>query len=169
MVLWFAGMSVLLVWTVFRDPAIDYRLVVVGALAPDLIDALTGGTWAAHSVLFSVVLLLAVMLGTRHRRALRRRLLALPIGTFLHLVLDGAWADTDAFWWPLTGWSFGDTPIPSLDRGWVNLVLEVIGAAALVWCWFRFGLDDRERRRVLWCTGRLDRSLVGPPTPPSSC
>ena len=34
MVLWFAGGAFLLVWLVFRSPAVDYRLVVVGALLP---------------------------------------------------------------------------------------------------------------------------------------
>ena len=36
--------------------------------------------------------------------------LGLPIGTMLHLVFDGAWTDTDLFWWPLGGWSFDDAP-----------------------------------------------------------
>jgi hypothetical protein len=31
-VLWFAGLAWLLVWRVFRSPAVDYRLVVVGAV-----------------------------------------------------------------------------------------------------------------------------------------
>src|SRR4051812_13646421 len=93
MLLWFAGMAFVAVWMVFKDPAIDHRLVIVGALLPDAIDVWTGGRWVAHSVLFSVALLTVVMLGTRGRRLLRRQLLAVPIGTFLHLVLDGMWTD----------------------------------------------------------------------------
>ena len=40
----------------------------------------------------------------------------LPIGTLLHLVFDGAWADTDVFWWPFGGWSF-DAALPEVARG----------------------------------------------------
>ncbi len=103
MILWFAGMAVVAVWAVFRDPAIDLRLIVAGALLPDVVDgllALVGlsGPWPAHTLVSAVCVLLGVMVVTRGRRLLRRRLLAVPIGTLLHLVLDGAWADTTVFW-----------------------------------------------------------------------
>ena len=161
MLLWFVGGSVVAVWAVFHDPAFDYRLVAVGALLPDVIDVWTGGAWLGHTLLLSVALLVGVMLGTRKRRRLRRRLLALPIGMFLHLVLDGMWSVREVFWWPAFGWSFGDTAVPSLDRPWpVVVVLEAAGLAALVWCWRRFGLADPERRWLLVRTGRLDRSLA---------
>jgi hypothetical protein len=92
---------------------------------------------------------------------LRRRLLALPIGTFLHLVLDGMWADKQVFWWPVYGTSFGNRPLPSIERGWLDLPLEVIGLVALVWAWRRFRLSEPERRRYFLATGRLGRDLVG--------
>jgi hypothetical protein len=158
-ILWFAGTSFLAVWLVFRDPAIDHRLVMVGALAPDAVDGLTGGPWVLHSVSASVVLLGAVMLGTVRRRLLRRRLIALPIGTFLHLVFDGAWADTDSFWWPFSG-GFGDGSLLSIERGGFTIVLELAGAAILVWVYRRFGLDDAARRRAFLRTGRLSRDLA---------
>ena len=159
MLLWFAGASFLAVWLVFRDPAIDHRLVMVGAILPDVVDGVTGGPWVLHSVLGSIVLLTAVMLGTVRRRLLRRQLIALPIGTFLHLVFDGAWTDTDTFWWPFTG-EFGDGRLPSLERGAFALVLEVVGVAILVWAYRRFGLDDGARRSHFLRTGRLPRELV---------
>ena len=159
MLLWFAGASFLAVWLVFRDPAIDHRLVMLGALLPDLIDGVTGGPWVFHSVLASVVLLGVVMGTTVHRRRLRRQLIALPIGTFLHLVFDGAWTDTDTFWWPFTG-SFGDGRLPSLERGGFAVVLEIAGVAILVWAYKRFKLDEAPRRRVFLRTGRLSRDLV---------
>lgn len=159
MLLWFAGASFLAVWLVFRDPAIDHRLVMAGAVLPDVVDGVTGGPWVLHSVVGSIVLLTVVMLGTIGRRLLRRRLIALPIGTFLHLVFDGAWTDTDSFWWPFTG-GFGDGRLPSLERGAVAVVLEVIGLAILVWVYRRFGLDDATRRSYFLRTGRLSRELV---------
>jgi hypothetical protein len=157
--LWFAGASLVIVWSVFHDPAIDHRLVVAGALLPDLIDVWSGGRWFAHSVLFSVLLLTGVMVGTTGRRLLRRRLLALPIGTFLHLVLDGMWTDKRVFWWPAFGGSFGDRGLPSLDRGLLDVPLELLGLVALVWAVRRFRLGDPERRRTFLRTGRFARDL----------
>jgi hypothetical protein len=159
MILWFAGTSFLAVWVVFRDPAIDHRLVMVGALVPDLVDAPTGGPWVMHSVLASVVLLAVVMGATVGRRHLRRQLIALPIGTFLHLVFDGAWADKDSFWWPFSG-HFGDGRLPSIERGGLNVVLELLGAAILVWAHRRFRLGEPDRRATFLRTGRLGRDLV---------
>lgn len=161
MLLWFAGTSLLAVWLVFRDPAIDHRLVVVGALLPDVVDGVTGGPWVLHSVTGSVVLLAVVMGATVGRRLLRRRLIAVPIGTFLHLVFDGAWDDTDTFWWPFTG-AFGDGRLPSLERGAFALVLEVAGVAMLVWLYKAWRLDEASHRARFVRTGRLDRSLAGP-------
>jgi hypothetical protein len=159
MLLWFAGTSFLAVWLVFHDPAIDHRMVMLGAVLPDLVDGLTGGPWIMHSVLGSVALLAVVMLATVHRRLMRRRLIALPIGTFLHLVFDGAWTDTSTFWWPFSG-RFGTGSLPSIERGGFTIVLEVIGLLILVWAYRRFGLDDAARRRYFVRTGRLDRELA---------
>jgi hypothetical protein len=161
MFLWFAGTSFLAVWLVFRDPAIDHRLVMAGAILPDVIDGTTGGPWVLHSVVGSVALLAIVMGVTVRRRQLRRQLIALPIGTFLHLVFDGAWNDTDTFWWPFTG-GFGDGGLPSIERGVLSLVLEVIGIALLVWLHRRLRLDEPANRHRFVRTGRLARDLAGP-------
>ena len=159
MIFWFAGTSFLAVWLVFRDPAIDHRLVMFGAVLPDIVDGLTGGTWAMHSVFASVILLGLVMVATIGRRHLRRQLIALPIGTFLHLVFDGAWTDTDTFWWPFSG-HFGGGSLPSIERGWADVVLELIGIGILVWAYRRFRLFEPARRRVFLTSGRLGRDLV---------
>lgn len=161
MILWFAGLAFLLVWQVFRDPAVDYRLVMAGALLPDVVDAPFGGARVAHTLLLSVVLLVGVMAATRGRRAARRRLLALPVGTFLHLVLDGVWGREELFWWPFLGTSLAGQDLPSLDRGPALLVVqELVGLAALAWCVRRFRLTDPARRTTFLRTGRLGRDLV---------
>ena len=167
MLLWFAGMSFVLVWTVFKDTAIDYRLVMAGALLPDVVDVVFGGARVLHSLTFSVVFLVAVMLGTRGQRRLRRRLLALPIGTFCHLLLDGMWTRTETFWWPFFGGRFeGGAGLPSFDRPLVlTIVLELVGLAALLWCRRRFELGDPARRREFLRTGRLGRDLAPGPLP----
>lgn len=162
MLLWFAGGSLVAVWQVFRDPAIDYRLVVAGALLPDAVDVFLGGPRHAHTLAFSVATLAAVMLGTRGRRGLRRQLLAIPIGLFLHLVLDAMWARTEVFWWPASGLSLTGDGLPSLARpSAVVVAQEVAGAVALAWWWGRFRLAEPARRHHFVTTGRLGRDLAG--------
>jgi len=157
---WFWGTAFLTVWVVFHDPSIDYRVLLAGSILPDVIDAPFGGAGVVHSVTFSVAVLVAVMLATVGRRARRRRWLALPIGMFLHLVFDGAWNDANVFWWPFSGATPGDRPLPSFDRGGLSLLFEVAGLLMLLWGWRRFGLADPRRRRLLWRTGHLDPALV---------
>jgi hypothetical protein len=152
--LWFIGTAVITVWYVFRDPRFDYRLLVVGSVAPEL-DALFGGMRWLHSLACSVVLLGLVMVVSIGRKQLRKLLLGLPIGMLLHLVFDGAWATTEVFWWPFTGASIGDEPLPSAQRGWWNVPLEAIGLVLVVWIWRRAGLADPRRRRAVLRTGRL--------------
>jgi hypothetical protein len=130
-------------------------VLLVGAILPDLIDAPFGGARIAHSVTFSVVVLVVVMLSTIGRRSLRRRLLFLPIGMLLHLVFDGTFTDAKVFWWPFSGLSPSDAPLPSVDRGAWNVLFELIGLAILTWAWRRFGFADPRRRRVFWRTGHL--------------
>ena len=153
-------MAVLIAWLVFRDPALDYRVVVAGALLPDVVDVPFGGARLLHTLVFSVALLVLVMVATRQRRRARRRWLALPIGTFLHLLLDGMWTRTHTFWWPFFGTSFTDR-LPALAHGPVVLALEeAAGAVALLWAWRRFGLNDPARRTLLFRTGHLPRDVV---------
>ena len=161
MLLWFLGASLVITWAVFHDPAVDHRLVMVGAIAPDLFDAPTGGARVAHSLVFSVGLLVVVMVATIGRHSLRRHLLALPIGTFLHLVLDGVFTDPDVFWWPFSG-GFDGAELASISRGWWNVPLELAGGAGLIWGWHRFGLRDPARRRRFVRTGRFDPAVSLP-------
>jgi hypothetical protein len=153
--LWFVGFSVVAVWFVFRDPRFDLRFLVLGALLVDAVDVFFGGARALHSLPVSVLALMVVVVATIGRRPVRKRWLAVPIGMMLHLVADGAFARTEVFWWPFTGWEFADHPLPSVERGWWNIPLEVLGLMALVWAWRRFGLDDAERRRHLVRTGEV--------------
>jgi len=154
MFLWFIGTSVVTVWYVFRDPRFDYRLLAVGALLPDIVDLPGGQARWAHSLTGSVATLVAVMLLTVGRKPLRRLLLAVPIGMLLHLVFDGAFSSTEVFWWPFTG-SWGDVQVPSLQRGWWNIVLEVLGAIALWWMWRRCQLSETDKRTALLHHGLL--------------
>lgn len=155
MLVWFVATAVAAVWFVFRDERFDNRMLVAGALLPDVIDGIAGGRWIAHSVVAPVGVMVAVMIATGRRSPRRRALLAVPIGMFLHLVFDGAFADTDSFWWPLTGLTGPGGPLPVVERGWWNLPLEIVGLALAVALWRRFGLADPQRRARLASTGSL--------------
>jgi hypothetical protein len=159
MFFWFLGVSFVLVWNVFRSPLLDYRLVMLGAVAP-LGEVVLGGPRLAHTLAFAVALLGAVMLATRGRRLVRRRWISLPIGVLVHLVLDGAWTSTEVFWWPFFGLGFPQAPLPELDHGAWSVLLELAGVAALAWCWSAFGLGDPGRRAAFAHTGHLDRELT---------
>jgi len=156
MFFWFLGVGALLVVAVFQSPALDYRMVMLGSVLP-VLDAVTGGPWLLHTLLAPVVVLVAVMLATRRRRLVRRQWLGLPIGMFIHLVLDGAWANTDVFWWPFFGTSFGDEQLPEIARGVVSLLMELVGIGALVHGWRRYGLDEHAARDRFLRTGQLPR------------
>jgi hypothetical protein len=157
--IWFAVLAPVLVAEVFRSPRVDYRLVALGAVLP-LAEVVTGGPGPLHTLAGAAVALTVVMLVTRGRRLVRRRLLGVPIGLFLHLVLGGTWLDRELFWWPAFGWSFGAGTL--LDRPVVLLVgMEAVGLAVGVWAWRRYRLDRPENRRLLVATGHLDRQVLG--------
>jgi hypothetical protein len=157
--LWFVGPSIVAVWSVFRSPAADYRLVAAGALLP-LVELPIGEPRLFHSLSGAAVLLGAVMVGARGQRLVQRRLLGLPIGVLMHLVLDGAWADTHGFWWPFLGIAWSHSELPELGRGGFDIVLELAGAITCWWAWRRFRLDEPERRRLFVQTGRVGRDIV---------
>ncbi|MDG2025029.1 MAG: hypothetical protein P8J75_11295 [Actinomycetota bacterium] len=165
MFLWFAGTALVAMWFTFRDPAIDHRVVIFGSLLPDLVVGLSGSAWALHTLLAPIMLMSIFMLVTIGRRHRRRLVLALPVGMFWHLVFDGAWMNTQTFWWPITGLSFADASIPASGRS-LNLVLllECLGFVALCWAWRRMGLGNSVRRRLFIRTGRLDREITDPQT-----
>ena len=160
MFFWFIALGFVSVVLVFQSPALDYRMVVLGSVLP-LIGILPGVPPLLHTLLAPVVVMTVVMLATRNRRLVRRRWLGIPIGMFMHLVLDGAWSVTELFWWPAFGLELPDVALPTLGRGSVGIAMEVAGVVVLVWAWRRFGLEDPERRAVFFSDGRLDRDLVG--------
>jgi len=143
------------VWFVFRDPAFDFRSLVIGALLPDFIDAIWGGARGFHSVTASVAMLVVVMLATIGRRPIRKRLLAIPIGMFLHLIYDGAFNNTQVFWWPFTGFSFSGDRLPVVDRGMLNIGFEIAGLLMCAFAWKKFRLGEPQRRQNFLKSGTL--------------
>ena len=138
MFFWFIGTAILAVGFVFRDPKFDFRLLIVGSVLP-LLDGLVA----------------LALPGVRILHSMTTALLGLPIGMFFHLVFDGAWNDTDVFWWPFTGFGFADTPFPVVDRGVVSFLLEAVGIALCTWVWRLNRLAEVDRRRRFVDTGHL--------------
>lgn len=152
MIFWHLGMTVLIVRYVYRDPGMDLRWVLAGSILPDVIDKPIGSILFhdtfqthrlfSHSVLFPIVGLLVVVLVTSRGSSLRKSLIALVIGALIHLVLDAAWADVEAFWWPLFGLDFphvANSAFPQLVESMVRnpwvWAGEVVGIAYLVGLW----------------------------------
>jgi hypothetical protein len=158
---WYLATAAAGVWAVFDSPAIDYRFVLLGAALP-VGEVVLGRPGPLHSLPVVVLVLAVVMLATTGRRLLRRRLLGIPIGLMSYLVFSGTWADTTAFWWPLTGLDLSDARPPELARGALTVVLELIGVALALWWVRRVGLDDTEARAEFRRSGRLPRTTTPP-------
>ena len=158
MFLWFLALSFALVLLVFDSAALDHRLIMAGSLLPWL-DFLWGPPWVMHSVLFPVVMMIAVMLIGWGRRLFQRRWLGLPIGVFVHQALAGTWTNKDLFWWPTFGLSL-DESRPSVPPTALAIVLEIIGALVFVWLYRFLGLNDPKRRDLFRSSGRVDRALL---------
>ncbi len=158
MFFWFVAAAVLTVLFVFDSPAIDYRFVALGGVLP-LAEAITGKPLLLHTLLGSVLVLGVVMAATVGHRVVRRRLLGIPIGTFVFLVASAAWTRTELFWWPVAGLDgIADPPLPEFDRPiGILVVMELVGAAALLWLVRRLDLSRPAHRRQLVSTGRLPR------------
>lgn len=138
MFFWYIGLSIFGVATIFRSVGIDYRLIAAGSLLPLVLDLPFGYRAYGYTLLFAVVLLAVVMLGTIGRpRLVRRRWLCLPIGVFCALILSGAFTNDHLFWWPFLGTSFPHDSL--LPAWWVVAIEEVIG---LFVCWVLVGQYD---------------------------
>ncbi|MGI9649269.1 MAG: metal-dependent hydrolase [Acidimicrobiia bacterium] len=171
MIFWHIGGAVFLARWVFRDPAMDMRVLVFGAVLPDLIDKPIGsvlftghfgtGRIYAHTLLFAALMLMLVMVATERGTPTRKRWMAMPIGVLFHLLLDMP-LDPETLWWPVLGATF-----PAFAEGQlVDLIVyllksplvviqELIGLAYLIALYRKADLSEPERRKELATTGRL--------------
>jgi membrane-bound metal-dependent hydrolase YbcI (DUF457 family) len=102
-------------------------------------DTFSTGRIYCHTLLFSVILLLAGLYLYRSRK--KTWLLVLFFGTFIHLILDQMWLNTRVLLWPLYGLTFEredltDWTLEMLRRLVSDpevYVFEIIGAAVLIW------------------------------------
>lgn len=178
MLFWHLGASLWLFRWVFRDPKVDVRFLLLGAMLPDLIDLpvgtivladrlSTGELWF-HSLILPSVYMTVVLLMTRRGRR-RRAWMALGVGWLFHLLLDAMWVTEDVFLWPFFGLDIpaGESPFwplaveRALSDPW-RWAKEIFGLGYLAWLWFALGLNLKERRRETVETGRLP-DYVGEP------
>lgn len=171
MLFWRLGASLWLFRWIFRDPKVDVRFLLLGAILADLIDLpigtliladrySTGELWA-HSLILPTIYMAAVLVLTRRGRR-RRAWMALGVGWLFHLLLDGMWVSQEVFLWPFFGFGIpaGDAPFwplaweRALSDPW-RWVLEAMGIGYLIWLWFAVGLNRSERRAGMLETGRL--------------
>ena len=145
MLFWHLGMTCAIVFFALGARRIDYRVVLLGAIVPDLIDKPLGriffpeyfqtGRLFGHTLLVATFLLLGIQLTLRGTTA--RRWFILPICMLIHQVLDGMWNDPITWFWPLFGTEFPPDPAPGyrlelLTSPW-QLAGEAVGLAVLVY------------------------------------
>lgn len=175
MIFWHLGVTCVIILLALGVRRIDYRVVLLGAILPDLIDKPIGriffeDTFQAsrlfgHTLLFVTALLLSIQLVLRGKTA--RRWFILPIACLIHAVLDGMWNQPVTWFWPLFGTTFPPDPggnywLEVLQRPFkhpLTMVGEIVGLALLAYLYRAFRLQDPDNRRKFLRTGELvDRS-----------
>lgn len=163
------GVAALLTYVTLGRRRIDYRFILLGAVAPDLVDGLLAlwlwggpeGRWAAHSLLAVTVVTVAIVVGAAGER--RIALFGVAVGWLLHLVADGMWQAPETFMWPAFGGRFSTTPTEPYSWDLLAHPLahlgtwggEVVGVAILAWFWVAFRLGERDRLRAWVRDGHL--------------
>lgn len=170
MLFWHLGGTVAVIRYSFRDDRMDLRLLLVGALLPDVIDTPLGlagfGTFGgvrlfSHTILFASVVMTVVVLATRRGRP-RKRWMPLAIGILTHLVLDAMWTDPETLLWPFLGFDFAPSGfgsagvlVVSILTDWRVWALEMVGAGYLAYLVSRGNLTSPEERARFARTGRI--------------
>jgi uncharacterized membrane-anchored protein len=135
----------------------DIRLLVIGAMLPDLLDkplniaGLSAGRRLAHTTLFAVVCLLLCPVEIHE----------LAFGSIMHYTLDALWRAPAVLFWPLRGISLPSTPYDVayywervMESGYVQAT-EVLGAVILLVVIVRYRLYRPAAVRRLLLTGRI--------------
>jgi len=106
--------------------SIDYRIVLLGSLLPDIIDQplwffvggnfFSSGRGYGHTLLFNLALFICGLILVRYRKSW---LLIISLCSFMHLILDQMWRNLATLFWPLLG------PIPEKETaGWLLNMIQ---------------------------------------------
>lgn len=144
------GLEKVMVYRGFREfpELIDYRLVLVVSMLPDIIDkplgglvlrkSLGNGRTYSHTLLFLILLFgMGMFFWYRFRRP---GFLVLAGGSFVHQVLDGMWLFSATFLWPAYGWGFPKDNAEDWLAHWIESLItnpyvyvpEIIGGLILL-------------------------------------
>jgi len=131
----------------FAGP-IDYRLVALGSLLPDMVDramrAASGRTWSCDQHLLGHTLLLnapVVVAGiTLARRRQDARLLAVGAAAMTHLLVDPVIRSPRTLLWPLFGLAFPESR--GLNRP-LTMLTQIAAASALLATLFTLQREGR--------------------------
>lgn len=141
---------------------LDYRIVLVGSMLPDIIDKPIGqlffrdyfsnGRIFSHTLLFLILITLAGLY--LYRSHGRTWLITLSFGTLTHLIFDQMWRSPQTLLWPLYGFAFdrGDLTdwLPNMLRDLLTdpeaYIPELVGIAILTY----FALILARKRRLLY-------------------
>jgi len=121
--------------------SIDYRIILLGSLLPDIIDKpvwlFTGGRIFpsgmdyGHTLLFSLTLFICGLILAGYRKSW---LLVISLCSFMHLIFDQIWNNPVTLFWPLLGpLSGGDAAgwMPGIAYGLFNspetYIPEILG------------------------------------------
>jgi hypothetical protein len=164
------GIATAIVYVTIGRRRVDYRFILLGAVLPDLLDAVGcffyecgGGRGVAHSLVANVAVTVLIILVLRGET--RLAVFGIGVGWLLHLGGDGMWDAPKTFFWPIAGTGFATGPAepytwdlflhpisPPHVWAWSG---EVVGALILAWFWVAFSLGDRERRSRFFRDGHL--------------
>ncbi|MFC1940830.1 metal-dependent hydrolase [Chloroflexota bacterium] len=111
-----------------RIGLVDYRMVLLGSLLPDIIDkpawlftssdASLSGRDYTHTLLFNLALFIGGMVLIRCKKSW---LLILSLSSFAHLILDQMWNNPATLLWPLL------VPLPKRETaGWLSNIMEAL-------------------------------------------
>jgi inner membrane protein len=167
--LWHLGIAALIVYVTLGRRRIDYRMVLIGALLPDLVDGVLGlvwfeeaaGRWIAHSIFAAIGVAIVILLTFSGER--RQSLFGIGVGWLLHLVADGMWLAPLTFLWPAFGTEFSTAPREPYSWDLFTEPLshlstwggELVGLAILAWFWIAFRLGDHDRLKLFLSDGYL--------------
>ncbi len=152
---------------------IDYRLVLVGSMLPDIIDkplggfvlreTLGNGRIYSHTLLFLIFLFgIGMFFWYKFNYS---SFLVLAGGSFFHHILDGMWLFRGTFLWPAHGWGFPEGTSENWLSHWMQSLLtdpyvyvpEIIGGIVIIF----FALELALQKKLLefFITGKFGRGL----------
>lgn len=111
-----------------RIGSIDYRIVLLGSLLPDIIDKplwllavgyiAPSGRGYTHTLLFNLALFICGLILFRYRKSW---LLIISLCSFMHLIFDQIWNSPVVLLWPLLG------PLPVKETvGWLFNIIQAL-------------------------------------------